>query len=84
MCLAIPGKVEKITAKLDDTFRVAKVSFGGIYTEVNLSMTPEAQEGDYVLVHVGVSIGVISEEEAVKTLSYIREIGELDELQEEW
>jgi len=82
MCLAIPGKIEEITAQLDDIFRVAKVSFGGISKEVNISMTPEANVGDYVLVHVGASIGIISEEEAEKTLSYIREIGELDELEE--
>lgn len=82
MCLAIPGKIQEITAQLDDVFRVAKVSFGGISKDVNLSMTPEAKVGDYVLVHVGVSIGIVSEEEAEKTLHYIREMGELDELEE--
>lgn len=48
--------------------------------EVNLSMVPEAQIGGYVLVHVGVAISVIDEEEALKTFEYIKQIGELNEL----
>lgn len=80
MCLAIPGKLTAISGQLDDTFRMGKVSFGGIMKEVNLSMVPEARVGDYVLVHVGVAIGTIDEEEAHKTFEYIRRIGELDEL----
>lgn len=80
MCLAIPGKVMTITKQLDDTFRFAHVSFGGIVKEVNLSMVPEARIGDYVLVHVGVAISLVDEEEARKTFEYIQKIGELDEL----
>jgi hydrogenase expression/formation protein HypC len=80
MCLAIPGKLTSITAQLDETFRFGKVSFGGIMKEVNLSMVPEAQVGDYVLVHVGVAISMIDEEEALKTFEYIKQIGELNEL----
>jgi hydrogenase expression/formation protein HypC len=80
MCLAIPGKLTSITAQLDETFRFGKVSFGGIMKEVNLSMVPVAQVGDYVLVHVGVAISVVDEDEALKTFEYIRQIGELNEL----
>ncbi len=80
MCLAIPGKLTSITGQLDETFRFGKVSFGGIMKEVNLSMVPEAQVGDYVLVHVGVAISVVDEEEALKTFEYIKQIGELNEL----
>lgn len=82
MCLSIPGKLTAITEVLDDTFRIGKVSFGGIMKEVNLSMVPEAKIGDYVLVHVGVAIGMIDEEEAEKTFAYIKQIGELNELTE--
>lgn len=80
MCLAIPGKLTTITAQLDETFRFGKVSFGGIMKEVNLSLVPEAKVGDYVLVHVGVAISVVDEDEALKTFEYIRQIGELNEL----
>ncbi|MBX2955826.1 MAG: HypC/HybG/HupF family hydrogenase formation chaperone [Cyclobacteriaceae bacterium] len=83
MCLAIPGKLEEITNQLDETFRFGKVSFGGIVKEVNLSMVPEANIGDYVLVHVGVAIGTVDEEEAKKTFEYIKQIGELNELNDE-
>jgi hydrogenase expression/formation protein HypC len=80
MCLAIPGKLTTVTAQLDETFRFGKVSFGGIMKEVNLSMVPEAKVGDYVLVHVGVAISIVDEDEALKTFEYIRQIGELNEL----
>lgn len=80
MCLAIPGRVEKISTETDDVFRSAKVSFGGVTKEVNLAMVPEAQPGDYVLVHVGVAISVVDEDEARKTFEYLREMGELEEL----
>lgn len=82
MCLAIPGKITEIVNQMDDTFRIAKVSFGGILKEVNLSMVPEARIGDYVLVHVGVAISLVDEEEARKTFEYIQQIGELGELEE--
>lgn len=57
-----------------------KYNFGGIVKEASLDMLPEAVVGDYVLVHVGVAISLVHEEEAHKTLSYLQEIGELDEL----
>ena len=81
MCLAIPGKVEEITVELDDTFRAGVVSFGGIRKEVNLSMVPEAKVDDYVLVHVGVAISIVDEEEARKTFELLEKLGEIDELQ---
>ena len=80
MCLAIPGKLIQITGQFENIFRMGKVSFGGIMKEVNLSMVPEAQIGDYVLVHVGVAIGTVDEEEAKITFEYIKQLGELDEL----
>jgi hydrogenase expression/formation protein HypC len=81
MCLAIPGKVVSIQNHLDDILRTGKVSFSGITKQVNLSMVPEAREGDYVLVHVGVAISVVDEAEAAETLKYLRQMGELEELE---
>ena len=80
MCLAIPGKIVSITAQLDETFRQGKVSFGGILKDINLCMVPNAKVGDYVLVHVGVAISTVDEEEAGQTFEYLRQIGDLDEL----
>jgi hydrogenase expression/formation protein HypC len=82
MCLAIPGKIQSIESRYDGLVRMAKVSFGGIIKEASLEMVPEAGIGDYVLVHVGVAITKVDEEEAAKTFEYLREIGELDELVE--
>ena len=81
MCLAIPGKIEFIDKQSDEVFRLAEVSFGGVKKEVNLCMVPEAKLGDYVLVHVGVAIGVIDEQEALETFKYLKQMGELDDLQ---
>lgn len=80
MCLAIPGQIIAIHHQLDNTFRYSKVSFGGIFREVNLCMVPEAKIGDYVLVHVGVAISIIDEAEAQQTFSYLQQIGETEEL----
>lgn len=83
MCLAIPGKIVAITNQLDETFRTAKVSFGGINKEVNLCMVPEANIGDYVMVHVGVAISKVDEEEATKVFNYLKEMGEVEEINNE-
>ncbi len=83
MCLAIPGKIKSIDYQYDGLVRMAKVLFGGITKEASLEMLPEAKEGDYVLVHVGVAISIVDEEEAQKTFQYLSEIGELDELVEQ-
>jgi len=74
MCLAIPGKILSI----DDTgelTRSGRVSFGGVVRAVNLALTPEANAGDWVIVHVGVAISILDEAEAQQTLALIGEIG---------
>jgi hydrogenase expression/formation protein HypC len=81
MCLAIPGKILSITNADDPLLRVGKVQFGGITKEVSLAYVPEAQIGDYVIVHVGFAISTLDEEEANQTFEYLREIGELGELE---
>ena len=83
MCLAIQGKVESVSNNEDILFSHAKVSFGGVTKDVNISMVPEVKVGDYVLVHVGVAISVVDEEEAKQTYEYLKQIGELSELDPE-
>lgn len=80
MCLAIPGKIQQIDLLHNGTVRMARVSFGGIIKEASLEMLPQAEVGDYVLVHVGVAISRIDEAEAAKSFEYLKEIGEIDEL----
>jgi hydrogenase expression/formation protein HypC len=62
-------------------FRSGKVDFGGILKEVNLACLPDVHVGDYVLVHVGLAISKVDEEEAHKIFEYLREMEELDELE---
>ncbi|RMG60307.1 MAG: HypC/HybG/HupF family hydrogenase formation chaperone [Bacteroidetes bacterium] len=83
MCLAIPGKIQTIEDRYDGAVRMARVAFGGIIKEASLEMVPEAKIGDYVLVHVGVALSIVDEDEARQTFKYLAEIGELDELMPE-
>ncbi len=72
MCLGIPGKLTEIYQRND--MPMGKVEFGGILKEVCLAYTPEAQLGQYVVVHVGFAISLIDEAEAEEIFSYIEEI----------
>ena len=74
MCLGIPGKVVEIHQQ--DDLPMGKVEFGGILKDVCLSYTPEAQVGDYVLVHVGFAISRMDEAEAQETFELIAQIEE--------
>ena len=82
MCLAIPGKLLEIS---DDEalMRTGKVSFGGIVKIVNLTCVPEAHVGDFVTVHVGLALSVVDQEEAARVFEYLREVGELQDLEED-
>ena len=82
MCLAVPGKIVEIMEADQPELRRAKADFGGIRKEISLAFTPEAQQGQYVLVHVGVALNVIDESEAQKIFEYLRQMQELDELEE--
>jgi len=79
MCLAIPGRIKSISIS-KELVRKAKVTFGSIVKDVYLDMTPQAKEGDYVLVHAGVAINLVNETEALKTFSYLKRYGGLEEL----
>lgn len=79
MCLAIPGKILTITG--EDLARTARVSFGGIVRDASLAYVPEAEIGDYVLVHVGLALTVVDEAEALQTFEYLKQLGELAEVE---
>ena len=81
MCLAIPGKITSISGE-DPLIRTGKVDFGGILKEVSLAYVPEAQIGDYVIVHVGFALSRVDEAEAQQVFEYLREMQELTELED--
>lgn len=80
MCLAIPGKILSIEEEIDSVFKIGKVSFSGVTKKINLSLVPDAKVGEHVLVHVGVAVSMIDEEEAKKTMAFLEGTGDLDEL----
>jgi len=73
MCLAVPGQVVTIQ---DDPLRMATVSFAGVTKSVSLAMVPEAQVGDYVIVHVGFAISRLDEVAARHSLELYRALAE--------
>jgi hydrogenase expression/formation protein HypC len=77
MCLGVPGKITEIYEK--NGMKMGKVDFGGVTRETCLDFVPEAQIGDFTIIHVGFAISLLSEEEANKTLEMLREIGNLGE-----
>jgi hydrogenase expression/formation protein HypC len=80
MCLGVPGQI--VSIQPDPVgMTMGRVRFGGITKEVCLAYTPEAEVGDYVVVHVGFAITRIDEDEAQQVFRYLEEMGELLELE---
>jgi len=77
MCLGVPGKIIEIYDR--DGLKMGRVDFSGIVRETCLDFVPEAQVGDYTVIHVGFAISLLSEEEANKTLEMLREIVDIGE-----
>jgi hydrogenase expression/formation protein HypC len=78
MCLAIPGQILSVS---DDEaiLRVGRIDFGGVVKEANLALVPDANVGDYVVVHVGFALARIDAEEARRTLALLAEAGAIAE-----
>jgi len=77
MCLGIPGKI--VEKYISGGLEMGKIDFGGTIREACLSYVPGTNIGDYVIVHVGFAISVLSPEEAQASLEMLSEIIDLDE-----
>ncbi|MCS6995139.1 MAG: HypC/HybG/HupF family hydrogenase formation chaperone [Anaerolineales bacterium] len=78
MCLGVPGKITEVYEK--DGLPMAKVDFGaGVIRETCLAYVPEAQPGDWTVIHVGFALNLLSEQEAQETLALLKEIVDLGE-----
>ncbi|MET9552578.1 HypC/HybG/HupF family hydrogenase formation chaperone [Streptomyces sp. NPDC006645] len=77
MCLAVPGRVLS-TAEVDGAL-MAQVDFGGVRKEVCLQYIPDAEIGEYVVVHVGFAIQRLDEASALRTLANFEQLGLLEE-----
>jgi hydrogenase expression/formation protein HypC len=71
MCLGIPGEVRSI---LEGPLRTGQVAFGGVLKQVCLAYVPEAQVGDFVIVHAGFAISRVDAEHAQRVFSYLQEL----------
>lgn len=69
MCLAIPARVTSIEGN------IALVEMAGVTREASVMLLPEAQVGDYVLIHAGFAIQLLDEREAEETLRLFEEMG---------
>jgi len=72
MCLAVPAQIESVSGQK------ATVALGGNRFEALLALVPEAKVGDWVLVHAGLAITVLDEEQAKETYELLSEMAELD------
>ena len=77
MCLGVPGKIIEMYETGD--LKMGKIDFGGVTREACLDFVPEANLGDYTVIHVGFAISLLSEQEAQETLDLIREISNIEE-----
>lgn len=80
MCLAVPGQILSIEQAEDPLLRSGRVDFGGVVKVVNLAYVPEAEVGDYVIVHAGFAISRLDEAEAQAVL---KEIAALEDITDE-
>jgi hydrogenase expression/formation protein HypC len=68
MCLAVPAR---ILARISDPLlgEMADVDLGGAVRAVSVACVPEACVGDYVIIHAGVALSVMTEEDAFEVLA---------------
>ncbi len=68
MCIAIPGKIVEIN------YPFAIVDFKGTKRKIRIDLIDDAKVGDWVLVHVGIAIQKVDEEEARKTAELLEQV----------
>jgi len=81
MCLGVPGRVVEVVQSPIGV-PTGKVDFAGIVKEVCFAYTPEVEVGEYVVVHVGFAISKIDEDEAHRVFQYLKEMGDLEGVDE--
>lgn len=78
MCLAIPGQLLSLSdgddASAGTLFRRGRVAFGAVVKEVSLACLPQAQVGDYVLVHAGIALSIVDEAEARRVFELLEQL----------
>lgn len=70
MCLGVPGLLIERTTNVGE-LDSGSVEFAGVRRRVCLACVPEAEPGNYVLVHAGIAISIIDPIEAKRVFSHI-------------
>ena len=81
MCLAVPGRI--LETSVSNGVRAGRVEFGGVVRQVCLELLPEAEAGDYVMVHVGFAISRVDRQEAERTRGMMETMGWVEEVASE-
>jgi hydrogenase expression/formation protein HypC len=76
MCLAVPGKIIEI--KDSPGLKMARVDFGGVLRDACIEALPEAKIGDYVIVHAGFALNILSQQEAIETLKALEQLEQVN------
>lgn len=79
MCLGVPGRVVEWIDR-DPVFARASIEFGGVRRTCHMACVPDAQVGDFVVVHAGLAISRIDAVEAERVLEELSQLGLDDEV----
>ncbi|MFM9959616.1 MAG: HypC/HybG/HupF family hydrogenase formation chaperone [Planctomycetaceae bacterium] len=78
MCLAVPGKVVRWLDR-EPLFARAEIEFEGVRRVCHMACVPEAEVGEFVIVHAGVAISRVDADEAQHILLELRNLSESSE-----
>lgn len=78
MCLAVPAKIISLNSNADELLQTGFVDFSGVQKEISLAYVPEANVGDYVIVHAGFALSVLDEDEALASLQAFADLADFE------
>ena len=68
MCLAVSARLTAVEGAL------GRVELSGIMRDISMMLLPEAKVGDYVLVHAGFAMQIVSQKDAEETNALLAEM----------
>ena len=77
MCLGIPGKIVRWIER-EGALAQAEIEFAGVRRICHMACVPEAEMGDYVIVHAGIAISRVDADEAARVFAELEKLGEDD------
>ena len=74
MCLGVPGKIVRWIQR-EDLFAQAEIEFDGVRRVCHMACVPDAEEGDFVIIHAGVAISRVDAAEAQRVFEALAALG---------